>query len=80
MKLGELKVIHIILVISIILWAYLFFDWQKTKYQLQYEAWRTQVNQSVNYLANEINVLKGGGQSQPLLQKLPQNPSPKKGG
>lgn len=49
MKLSELKVIHLVIVIVVVLWCFLFFDWQKTKYQLQFESWRGQVNQAIGH-------------------------------
>ena len=58
MKLGELKVIHIVLVLVVILWGLLFFDnqWNKRIGQLE----RNQLATVVNQLNNRILVLEGG--------------------
>jgi len=46
MKLGDIKVTHIILIVAIILWGYLFFDFWKTKYELR--VWQTQIINAIN--------------------------------
>lgn len=58
MKISELKIIHILLVLALILWAYLFFDWQKTKYQLQFENWRGQVTGALNDINRRVQALE----------------------
>jgi hypothetical protein len=58
MKISDLKITHIILIIAIVLWAYLCFDWQKMKYQLQFEGWRNAVTQSVNNLNTRVTALE----------------------
>jgi len=62
MKLSDLKIAHIIFVILILLWAWLFFDWQKTKYQLQFEAWRGQITQAINILDQRLRAIEQKGE------------------
>ncbi len=50
MKISDLKIVHIVLVLAIVLWCWLFFDWQRTKYQIQFEDWRKQVEVAIRNL------------------------------
>ncbi len=59
MRIGELKVIHIIILVGLLLWAYLFYDSQMTKYQLQFTNWQGQVVQAINNIGQRIDRIEG---------------------
>ena len=52
MKLGDIKIIHIVLVVAIILWGYLFFDFWKTKYEIR--NWQAQAVNAINDLSQRL--------------------------
>lgn len=66
MKLGELKVIHIIILIGLLLWGYLFYDMQMVKYQMQFTNWQGQVTQAINNLVGRVDRLEGINRNEPL--------------
>ena len=72
MRISEIKLIHLIVAIIILLWAYLFFDWQKTKYQLGFIQWQGQVTGAINNLDGRIKSLEVGSVKVPTP-----NPEPK---
>lgn len=78
MKLSDLKVVHVILVIGILLWVYLFIDWQITKYQLNFNGWQKDMTGAVNNLNQRLTGVEGV-RGIPSPQMPPSTPAPKKG-
>ena len=77
MKLSDLKVVHAVLVISILLWVYLFIDWQITKYQINFVVWQKDMIGAVNNLNERMKPFEG--QRIPPPQIPPSAPAPRKG-
>lgn len=74
MKLSDLKIMHIILILSVLAWVYLFFDWQKTKYQLGFQNWQGQVTQVIGQLNTRLGDIErklASSSSPPLQQPSP---------
>jgi hypothetical protein len=58
MKIGDLKIIHILLVAAFILWAWFFFRMEQTRYQMQFDQWRQQATQAINQLNERVQKLE----------------------
>ncbi len=58
MKISDLKLVHLILFLSILLWCYLFFDSQQNKYQLGFQGWQREVVAAINTLSNRVTELE----------------------
>lgn len=76
LKIGEIKIIHLILVIIALLWIYLFTDWQITKYQLTFTGWQKDIVGAVNNLDNRLKMIEQNRMAPTPPQIQPQ---PKKG-
>ena len=76
MRIGEIKTIYLILVIVVLLWIYLFTDWQITKYQLNFTGWQKDMMGAVNNLDNRLKIIEQSRMAPAPPQIQPQ---PKKG-
>jgi hypothetical protein len=74
MKIGEIKVIHLILVIVTLIWIYLFIDWQVTKYQVSFTGWQKDIVGAVNNLDARLKTVEGVRQIPPPVPNPPSVP------